>query len=70
MTAAHDSHSTFIKTPKQLVIVIVLAFLVPILGIILIVQLVTHRPSADPNALTPESVAARIQPAHAPARPS
>ena len=62
MTAAHDSHSTFIKTPKQLVIVILLAFLVPILGIILIVQLVTHRPSADPNALTPESVAARIQP--------
>jgi len=62
VTAAHDSHSTFIKTPKQLVIVILLAFLVPILGIILIVQLVTHRPSADPNALTPESVAARIQP--------
>ena len=58
----HDSHSSFIKTPKQLVVTIVLAFLVPILGIILIVQLVTHRPSADPNALTPESVAARIQP--------
>ena len=58
----HDSHSSFIKTPKQLVIVILLAFLVPILGIILIVQLVLHRPGADPNALTPESVAARIQP--------
>ena len=58
----HDSHSSFIKTPKQLVVTIVLAFLVPILGIVLIVQLVTHRPGADPNALTPESVAARIQP--------
>jgi len=58
----HDSHSSFIKTPQQLVVTILLAFLVPILGIILIVQLVTHRPSADPNALTPESVAARIQP--------
>ena len=58
----HDSHSSFIKTPKQLVVTIVLAFVVPILGIVLIVQLVTHRPSADPNALTPESVAARIQP--------
>jgi cytochrome c5 len=58
----HDSHSSFIKTPKQLVITVVLAFVVPILGIILIVQLVTHRPGADPNALTPESVAARIQP--------
>ena len=58
----HDSHSSFIKTPKQLVVTIVLAFLVPILGIVLIVQLVTHHPGADPNALTPESVAARIQP--------
>jgi cytochrome c5 len=58
----HDSHSSFIKTPKQLVVTIVLAFLVPILGIILVVQLVLHRPSADPGALTPESVAARIQP--------
>ena len=57
----HDSHSSFIKTPKQLVITVVLAFVVPILGIILIVQLVTHRPGADPNALTPDSVAARIQ---------
>ena len=58
----HDSHSSFIKTPKQLVVTILLAFIVPILGIILIVQLVTHRPGADPNALTPEAVAARIQP--------
>ena len=58
----HDSHSSFIKTPKQLAVTIVLAFLVPILGIVLIVQLVTHRPSADPNALAPDSVAARIQP--------
>jgi cytochrome c5 len=58
----HDSHSSFIKTPQQLVVTIVLAFLVPIIGIILLVQLVTHRPSADPNALEPEAVAARIQP--------
>ena len=58
----HDSHSSFIKTPKQLVITIVLAFLVPILGIVLIVQLVTHRPSADPNALAADSVASRIRP--------
>jgi cytochrome c5 len=58
----HDQHSSFIKTPQQLVVVILLAFLVPILGIVLLVQLVTSRPGADPNALTPESVAARIQP--------
>jgi cytochrome c5 len=58
----HDPHSSFIKTPQQLIVVILLAFLVPIIGIIMLVQLVVSRPSVDPNALQPESVAARIQP--------
>ena len=58
----HDTHSSFIKTPQQLIVVILLAFLVPIIGIILLVQLVMSKPGADPNALSPESVAARIQP--------
>jgi cytochrome c5 len=58
----HDPHSSFIKTPQQLIVVILLAFLIPIVGILLLIQLITARPSADPNALTPESVAARIQP--------
>ena len=58
----HDQHSSFIKTPQQLIVVILAAFLVPIFGIILLVQLVISKPSADPNALTPESVAARLQP--------
>ena len=58
----HDQHSSFIKTPQQLIAVILLAFLVPIIGIILMVQLVVSKPGADPNALSPESVAARIQP--------
>jgi cytochrome c5 len=58
----HDSHSSFIQTPKQLVIVVLLSFLVPIIGIILLVQLVTSERSADPNGLTPEAVAKRIQP--------
>jgi cytochrome c5 len=58
----HDQHSSFIKTPQQLIVVILLAFLIPIIGIIMMVQLVVSRPSADPNALQPESVAARIQP--------
>jgi cytochrome c5 len=58
----HDQHSSFIKTPQQLIVVILLAFLVPIIGIILLVQLVMSKPGADPNALSPESVAARIQP--------
>jgi cytochrome c5 len=58
----HDQHESFIKTPQQLVVVILLAFLVPIIGIILVVQLVLSRPAADPQALTPEAVAARVQP--------
>ena len=58
----HDSHSSFIQTPKQLIVVVLLAFLVPIIGIIMVVNLVLTRPSADPNAMTPEAVAARIQP--------
>jgi cytochrome c5 len=60
--STHDVHSSFIKTPQQLIVVILLSFVVPIFGIILMVQLVTGEPGADPGALTPEAVAARIQP--------
>ena len=60
--SAHDEHSSFIKTPQQLIIVIVAAFLVPIIGIIMLVQLVTGRPGADPGAMTPEKIAERIKP--------
>jgi cytochrome c5 len=60
--STHDEHSSFIKTPQQLITVILLAFLVPIIGIILLVQLVTGAPTADPAALTPERVAERIKP--------
>src|SRR5436190_1815062 len=64
MTAAeeHDEHSSFIKTPQQLIVVVLLSFIVPIVGIILVVQLVLHQPSADANATSPEAVAARLQP--------
>src|SRR4051812_5714417 len=37
----HDAHSSPIKSPKQLIIVVVLAFLVPIVVILLVSQLVT-----------------------------
>jgi cytochrome c5 len=57
-----DEHSSFIKTPQQLIITVLLAFLVPIIGIVLLVQLVTSQPSPDPGALAPEKVVARIQP--------
>jgi cytochrome c5 len=58
----HDAHESFIKTPQQLIVVILAAFLVPIFGIILVVQLVLSRPGAEPQALTPEAIAGRLQP--------
>jgi cytochrome c5 len=58
----HDQHSSFIKTPQQLIVVVLLAFVVPIVGIVLTVQFIINRPHADPAALKPEAVEARIQP--------
>jgi cytochrome c5 len=60
--STHDEHSSFIKTPQQLIVVILAAFLVPIIGIVMLVQLVTGAPGADPAAMTPEKIAARIKP--------
>jgi cytochrome c5 len=60
--SVHDEHSSFIKTPQQLITVVLLSFVVPIIGIILVVQLVVSKPTADPAALTPEAVTKRLQP--------
>src|SRR5712691_3250313 len=58
----HDPNASFIKTPKQLIVVILLSFVVPIVAIILLVQLVVSHPAADPNAMTDEAIAKRLQP--------
>ena len=56
-----DKHSSFIKTPKQLVIVVAVAFLVPIALIVLLSQLVTGvMPSGSGEA--DSKVLTRIQP--------
>ena len=60
--SAHDEHSSFIKTPQQLIVVVLLSFLVPIIGIVLLVNLVLNKPSANAAALAPGAVAQRIQP--------
>jgi cytochrome c5 len=60
--STHDEHSSFIKTPQQLIVIVLAAFLVPIIGIIMLVHLVTGRPGADPAAMTPEKIAERIKP--------
>lgn len=58
----HDAHSSFIKTPQQLIVTILLAFVVPIVLIAMLVRLIIDRPRADPALMTPDAVAARIQP--------
>lgn len=55
-------HTSLIKTPKQLVVVIVLAFAVPIISIILLTQLATSGKAPSAEALEPEAVAQRIKP--------
>ena len=58
----HDPQSSFIKTPQQMIVVVVASFLVPVIGLVLLVQLVISQPHADPSAMTPDAVAARMQP--------
>ena len=60
--STHDQHESFIKTPQQLITVVIAAFAIPIFGIVLLVQLVIAERTADPAAMTPENIAARIQP--------
>ena len=55
-------HDSLIKTPKQLVTVMLLAFVVPVVGLILLVQLVIGGIKTDPSGKTSEAVAERIKP--------
>jgi len=58
------AHQPPIKTPRQLVIVLVLAFVVPVIVILLLVTLVTSgiRTDREEAALSDDAVAARIKP--------
>jgi cytochrome c5 len=62
--ADHEVHEGPIKTPKQLVATVVASFLVPIVGIILLVNYVDFgaKPAAGTDALGAEAVARRLQP--------
>lgn len=66
MSDAHDDgpHEGPIKTPKQLIVTVVLSFLVPIFGIVLLVKYVgaDSKPAAGTASLEAEAVAQRIQP--------
>jgi len=51
----HDQHASLIQSPRQLVIVVALAFIIPIAVIVLVTQLVTGTPhgrtESDPRIL-------------------
>lgn len=57
-------HEGPIKTPKQLIIAVFFAFVIPIAAIILLVVFVAsgNKPSAGSDGLGPEATAKRIQP--------
>lgn len=59
-----EEHASLIKTPKQLIVTVVLAFLVPIIIILMLVNMVASygRSGAGSNALTPEAIDKRIAP--------
>ena len=70
MTEAHDPndidgpHEGPIKTPKQLILAVLYAFVVPIFGVVLLVMYVTadKRPAAGSDALGAAAVSTRIHP--------
>ena len=70
MSAVHEPeeldgpHEGPIKTPKQLILAVLYAFVVPIFGIILLVMFVTSdkRPAAGSDAMNPKAIAERIRP--------
>ena len=53
---------SLIKTPKQLVIVLVFSFVAPIIVIVLLAQLATSGRNYDEDAKSPAAVAKRIKP--------
>lgn len=59
-----NEHESVIKTPKQLIVAVIAAFLVPIIIVVLLVEFVTsgNLPEAGSDAQTPEAIATRIQP--------
>ncbi|MES2933767.1 MAG: c-type cytochrome [Pseudomonadota bacterium] len=64
MSDAHNEHESAIKTPKQLIVAIAAAFIVPIIIIVLLVQFVTSdkKTGAGSDSQTEKAIAARIQP--------
>ena len=59
-----DQHTALIKTPRQLITVVILAFVVPVIVIVLLAKFVTGTKTggAGSDAMTPEAVSDRLRP--------
>jgi cytochrome c5 len=64
LPAEHETHEGLIRTPQQLVVVLVAAFVLPVVIIIMLINFVAwdSKPAAGSEGLSPEAVARRIQP--------
>jgi cytochrome c5 len=64
LVMSSNGHEPFIKTPKQLITVVMLALLVPIFIIVMLASWVNTGPrdGAGSNAMSKEAIAARIKP--------
>lgn len=62
--ATIEGHEGLIKTPKQLIVTVILAFIVPVIIIFLLIRLVISSvsPAAGSDAQSPEAIAQRIKP--------
>lgn len=60
----HDDHDSPIRTPKQLITVIIASFVLPVLIIIMLVNFVAFggKEGAGSDGMSPEAVAKRLQP--------
>jgi cytochrome c5 len=65
MTDVHiDDHQSLIKTPKQLAVVVLAAFIVPIAGILMVIELITGglKVDMDRPSMSEKAVAQRLKP--------
>lgn len=61
---AHEEHGSLIKTPRQLAVIVVLAFILPVVIILLLVSYVTSgdKVGAGSDSMTEQSIEKRIMP--------
>lgn len=59
-----EEHSSPIKTPQQLIVVVLLSFIVPVAAILLLVKLITGgmQVEQDSSAMSEDAIASRLQP--------